>query len=202
VFDSGDAMGAPSAVNLTGTVNPGQTVDLAVNLTSPSTADTYRGNFKLRNAAGVLFGLEPSGTAPFWVQIEVSPVTYSFYANAPSATWTTCGDPCGGGTTITFGGPADDLDGYAMYRDGVELENGNSPSQTFETQPMQVDNGVISGLFSNYTVQAGIISAPGSVFARRPTARAAPATWSISSITKREVRSARWAPSMRPAMAT
>jgi hypothetical protein len=155
VFDSGDAMGAPSAINLTGTVNPGQTVDLAVNLTSPSTPDTYRGNFKLRNAAGVLFGLEPSGTAPFWVQIEVSPVTYSFYTNAPSATWITCGDPCGGGTTITFGGPADDPDGYAMYRDGVELENDNSPSQTFETGPMQVDNGVISGLFSNYTVQAG-----------------------------------------------
>jgi hypothetical protein len=155
VFDSGDAMGAPSAVNLTGAVNPGQSVDLAVNLTSPGTADTYRGNFKLRNAAGVIFGLEPSGTAPFWAQIQVSPVTYSFYAKAPSATWITCGDPCGGGTTITFGGPDNDPDGYAMYRDGVELENGNSPSQTFETHPMQVDNGVISGLFSNYTVQAG-----------------------------------------------
>jgi hypothetical protein len=155
VFDSGDAMGAPPAVNLTGTVNPGQSVDLAVNLTSPGADGTYRGNYKLRNAAGVLFGLGASGGGPFWVQIEVSPVTYNFYANAPSAIWITCGDPCGGGTTITFGGPDTDPNGYAMYRDGVKLENGNSPSQTFETHPMKVDNGVISGLFSNYTIQIG-----------------------------------------------
>jgi hypothetical protein len=155
VFDSGDAMGAPAAINLTGAVNPGQTVDLAVNLTSPSAADTYRGNYKLRNASGVLFGVDASGNGPFWVQIQVSSTAYSFYSNAPSATWITCGDPCGGGTTITFGGPDTDPNGFALYRDGVELENGNSPSQTFETHPMWVDNGVISGLFSNYVVQPG-----------------------------------------------
>jgi len=155
VFDSGDAMGAPAAVNLTGAVNPGQAVDVAVNLTSPGSAGTYRGNYKLRNASGVLFGVDASGNDPFWVQIQVSPVSYSFYDKASSATWITCGDPCGGGTTITFGGPDTDPNGFALYRDGAELENGNSPSRTFETHPMWVDNGVISGLFSNYTAQSG-----------------------------------------------
>jgi hypothetical protein len=155
VFDNGDQMGAPNATNLAGTVNPGQTVDLAVNLTSPSSPGSYRGNFKLRNGAGVIFGLEPSGTAPFWVQIMVGPVAYSFYDRAPSAEWITCGDPCGGGTAITFGGPDTDPNGFAMYRDGTELENGNSPARTFESHPMWVDNGVISGLFSSYTVQSG-----------------------------------------------
>ena len=155
VFDSGDAMGAPAATGLTGVVNPGQTVDLSVNLTSPSAPGTYRGNFKLRNAAGVLFGVGSSGTQDFWVQIQVSPLTYSFYNNAPSAQWITCGDPCGSGTTISFGGPDTDPNGFAMYRDGVELENGKSPSLTFETHPMWVDNGVISGLFSAYSVQSG-----------------------------------------------
>jgi hypothetical protein len=155
VFDSGDSMGGPAATGLTGVVNPGQTVDLAVNLTSPSTAGTYRGNYKLRNASGVLFGVGSAGNQSFWVQIQVSPLTYSFYNNAPSAQWITCGDPCGGGTTITFGGPDTNPNGFAMYRDGVKLENGNSPSLTFETHPMWVNNGVISGLFSTYTVQSG-----------------------------------------------
>jgi Ig-like domain-containing protein len=156
VFDSGDAMGAPAATALTGNVNPGQTVDLAVNLTSPSAAGTYRGNFKLRNASGVLFGLEPAGSAPFWVQIRVGPVAYSFYDNAPSAQWITCDATCaGGGTVITFGGPDTDPDGFVLYQDGEELENGNSPQRTLETHPMWVDDGVISGLYSNYTVQSG-----------------------------------------------
>lgn len=155
VFDSGDSMGAPAATALTGNVNPDQSVDLAVNLTSPSSAGTYRGNFKLRNASGVLFGLEPSGTAPFWVQIKVSPQTYSFYDQAPSAQWTSCGDPCGSVTSITFGGPEGDANGFAMYREGGELENGNSPARILETHPMKVENGVITGLYSNYTVQPG-----------------------------------------------
>ena len=155
VFDSGDSMGGPAAVSLTGTVNPGQSVDLAVNLTSPGTAGTYRGNYKLRNASGVIFGVGASGNQAFWVQIQVGAVSYSFYNNAPSAQWVTCGDPCSTATTIAWGGPDTDPNGFALYRDGVELENGNSPSLTFETHPMWVDNGRISGLFSAYAVQPG-----------------------------------------------
>jgi hypothetical protein len=70
VFSSGDAMGAPPAVQLTaGTVAPGETVDVSVELVAPSTEGTYKGFYKLRNGGGVLFGLE--GGNPFWVEIEV-----------------------------------------------------------------------------------------------------------------------------------
>lgn len=64
VFESGDAMSGPAAQALSGNVNPGQTVDISVNLKAPSANGTYRGNWALRNAAGVIF-------ARFYVDIKV-----------------------------------------------------------------------------------------------------------------------------------
>lgn len=78
VFDSGDSMGAPASTQLTvGTVAPGQTIDVSVNLTAPAAPGTYRGNFRLRNGSGVLFGIGDAGTGAFWVQIDVVPATTS-----------------------------------------------------------------------------------------------------------------------------
>ena len=54
VFHSGDQMGAPASLQLTsGTVAPGGTVDVSVDLTAPTSAGTYQGFFKLRNASGL-----------------------------------------------------------------------------------------------------------------------------------------------------
>jgi hypothetical protein len=64
VFSDGDSMGGPATQALTTTVNPGQTVDISINLKAPSTPGTYIGNWKLRNAAGVTF-------ATFYVDIRV-----------------------------------------------------------------------------------------------------------------------------------
>ena len=71
VFSHGDQMGGPGSVPLSGTVNPGDTVDLSVNLTAPGTEGTYQGFWLLRNGNGVLFGIGGSGTSPFWVRIKV-----------------------------------------------------------------------------------------------------------------------------------
>jgi hypothetical protein len=71
VFSSGNSMNGPATQALTGNVNPGQTVDISVNLTAPGSVDNYRGNWKLRDASGVLFGT-------FYVDIKVQ--------NAPTAT--------------------------------------------------------------------------------------------------------------------
>lgn len=72
VFYSGDAMGAPSAVQITsGIVNPGQTVEVSVDLTAPSSPGTYRGNWQLRDPSDVIFGIENSTSGLFWVEIVV-----------------------------------------------------------------------------------------------------------------------------------
>lgn len=72
VFSGGDAMDAPASVQLTsGTVNPGQNVDISVDMTAPATEGTYRGNWKLREPGDELFGIENSSSGLFWVEIEV-----------------------------------------------------------------------------------------------------------------------------------
>ncbi len=71
VWFSGDQLAAPSSVSLSGKVQPGQTVDLSVDMVAPEKPGTYRGNWKLRNDSGVLFGIGPSGGSAFWVEIKV-----------------------------------------------------------------------------------------------------------------------------------
>lgn len=64
VFSNGDSMSGPATQALTTTVNPGQTVDISVNLKAPSTPGDYTSYWKLRNAVGVTF-------ATFYVDIKV-----------------------------------------------------------------------------------------------------------------------------------
>lgn len=70
VFSSGDAMSAPSAVQLTtDIIPPGGTVDVSVTLVAPASTGTYKGNWRLRDAADQVFGIVSTGE--FWVEIEV-----------------------------------------------------------------------------------------------------------------------------------
>lgn len=56
-FTGGEAMGG-SAVTLDEGVEAGDEAELSVSLTAPGTAGTYRGNWRLSNAAGSFFGDE------------------------------------------------------------------------------------------------------------------------------------------------
>jgi len=73
VFMNGESMAGPSAQALVGNVNPGQTVDLSVDLTAPATNGTHTGNWGLRNAAGVIF-------SHFYVQIIVGTASGGAFA--------------------------------------------------------------------------------------------------------------------------
>jgi hypothetical protein len=71
IFDSGDRMGAPNAVQVTGgTVPPGASVDVSVDLKAPADEGTYQGYFKLRNPSGVVFGIGPAASGAFWVKVK------------------------------------------------------------------------------------------------------------------------------------
>jgi hypothetical protein len=152
VFDSGDAMNGTSPTPI-GVVNPGQEVDLSVNLTAPATNGSYRGYWRIRNASGVLMPIlnGHQGTS-FFVDIKVGVISsgYDFHTKAPSATWITSAG------SITFGGPDTNTSGFAMYKDGKKMEDGSTPStKVLETHPQFVDNGAISGRFPAYTVVSG-----------------------------------------------
>lgn len=83
VFVNGTAMNAPAAVDFPAQVYPGQTIDLSVTLTAPSTPGTYTGNWQLRASNGQVFGLGAGANKPFWVKIVVDNPPAPIDPNAP-----------------------------------------------------------------------------------------------------------------------
>lgn len=154
VFYSGDSMGAPAAVPLTtGTVAPGQTVDVSVPLVAPSTPGTYQGYFRLRNSSGVVFGLGTAGTGSIWVKVDVvvgTTLVYAFADHVCEAEWRSAWGvlPCPGSTS--------DSRGYVVVFPSPKFENGITEDEPgLLTHPQWVDNGWITGNFPPIAVQAG-----------------------------------------------
>jgi hypothetical protein len=155
VFSSGTAMTSQTAVNFPSYVAPGQTVDLSVSLTAPTTSGQYIGYWKLRDASGNLFGLGRDTNNSFWVEINVSSnstsnVGYDFAGNACQASWTTADGtlPCPG----TDGAQS----GFVLPVTNPQLENGSTSSGPgLITQPENVYNGEIQGTYPAFQVQNG-----------------------------------------------
>ena len=120
VFVGGERFDSPSAVAVPSTVSPGQTVDLAVNLESPTKSGTYIGYWKLRNSSGALYGVG-SGDASLYTDVRVAGYTvaaYDFVANYCEASWRNSSDslPCPG----TEGANS----GFVIALNAPKMENG------------------------------------------------------------------------------
>ena len=75
IFDHGDRMSAPASVSVTsGTVPPGATVDVSVNLKAPGSEGTYQGFFLLRNPSNVVFGIGAHADELFRQDIEIEKI--------------------------------------------------------------------------------------------------------------------------------
>lgn len=61
VFVNGDAMDGPASIPLPTLVEPGETVDLRVDLIAPREKNTYTSNYLLSDDNGNIFGLGPTG---------------------------------------------------------------------------------------------------------------------------------------------
>jgi len=73
IFLSGYRMDGSTVMPMRGDVEPGQIVDLTVDLKAPDDNGTYWGYWMLRNARGDIFGLGYDANLPFWVKIVVEP---------------------------------------------------------------------------------------------------------------------------------
>ncbi|MBE0696107.1 MAG: hypothetical protein IH586_04215 [Anaerolineaceae bacterium] len=153
VFDSGSQMGASAVIDFPGAVNPGQVIDLSVNLTAPTKSGSYRGNWKLRTDAGILFGLGKTDV-PFYVDIKVSSTTSSipldFASQYCSAKWTN------GTNTLPCPGTANDSRGYVLRIDKPTLESGYVDDEPVVLMhPQMITNGYIRGIFPAIRVENG-----------------------------------------------
>lgn len=153
IFVSGDGMSAPSVVGLPGIVNPGETVDVTVNLVTPAKKGRYRSYWKLRNASGVLFGIGAQADTAFWVDINVlgqEYAAYDFVARACDAEW---GSNRG---ILPCPGIEGDDDGYALQLSNPRMENGDKADQPgLLTVPRHTKNGYIYGQYPAFKVQEG-----------------------------------------------
>ncbi|MCJ7434746.1 MAG: NBR1-Ig-like domain-containing protein [Anaerolineales bacterium] len=136
-FFDGNAMNGPATQALVGNVNPGQTVDISVNLTAPAAPGNYTGNYRLRNAAGLLF-------SKFYVQIKVQ-------AAAPPPP-TTAVPPPPSSHTVNLA--------YMSGESGLVLDNGSSNLLTVAAGDSTSNKGVeaflsfdISGVPAGSTIQ-------------------------------------------------
>lgn len=153
IFDSGEKMGAPASLALPTTVNPGATVDITVDMTSPAAAGHYFGYWKFKSNTGGVFGIGSNANKSFWVEIYVnsgSNAGYDFTANAASATWSS------GAGTFTFPAPDNSANGFAFKVDQPKLETGATASQAgLLMGPNNVTNGFVKAVYPTFRVQSG-----------------------------------------------
>lgn len=120
VWFSGDRLGTSSSQPLPGKVEPGESVDIAVDMLAPQQPGLYTSYWMLRNPEGKLFGIGPGGNAPFWVRIQVVAV----YTPTPTATPTMTPTPMilANGRLDLEAGLGVDLDSGDVTNDeGVDL---------------------------------------------------------------------------------
>lgn len=160
VFDKGDAMlpsGSQSSFQLTtGTVAPGQEIDISITLQAPDKTGTYEGFWKLRNGNGVLFGIGEQAEKAFWVKVKAidkatptvsAKVQFDFISKGPSAEWHNAT------VILPWGDPGDDTPGVVDTLDNVKLNDDKSYARILATYPQKITDGVIFGIYPSYTVQ-------------------------------------------------
>ncbi len=102
-FAGGSQLGAPALVPLTAVINAGQVGDVAVTLTTPAAAGTYRSEWKLHRVDGLTFGVGAAGATPIYVKFRVlggGPTPPPAPQRIQFAAGTTVGSVQG---TVTFG---------------------------------------------------------------------------------------------------
>ena len=162
VFVKGDSMSGPAAQALaTEKVDPGQTLTIGVNFTTPSTAGTYRAEYKLRDANGVLFAFN-NPDATFWAEVEVAGAAVTAAPVAPqpfssldvgycSAQWSS------GLGNLPCPGKAGDLAGFVFSDSTPMLENGVEDDELGLWLGVQdVKDGYIKGVYPEVTIGSAV----------------------------------------------
>lgn len=144
VWFSGEQMEAPDSVPLPGSVTPGESVDISVDMTAPTESGTFQSNWKLRNASGQLFGIGAGEGLPFYVRIIVSGSAVTVTATVgPTAT----SQPVVSNSVILF--PADQLD-----LDSVQVNAGGGD--------LAYDQGEGEGSFTLTPLGSALMAVSGS----------------------------------------
>lgn len=154
VFADGDAMSAAAVASLPRVVKPGEMVDISIKMAAPNTPGTFRGNWKLKNPTGGLFGIGSTADKSFWVEIKVAGVpaggAYDFLTNACQAEWRS------GTGVLPCPGVEGDARGFVLRLEKPTLETGTASTEPgLLSVPQNIFNGYIQATYPAFRVQAG-----------------------------------------------
>lgn len=157
VFDSENIMGASPSKQLTVSVPPGGSIDMAITFIAPTVNGEHRGLWKLRNDKGLIFGLGSDADKPFWVLVVVGPtptpkptLVYNFVDIYCTANW------YNGAGALPCPGSDSDPEGFVVKLATPKLENGTTDNEpALFTHPQWVNDGIIYGRFPAFDVKAG-----------------------------------------------
>lgn len=166
VFERGNALGGPATKQLsTGDVEPGETIDVSVDLQAPEDTGTYQGFWKLRNASGQVFGHGEESKA-FWVKIDVvegSGVMFDFNIQADAAAWGSGTLPLDyegpGENVLIYSATGDPGDPFVQVKDEQLLENDRISDFVLVTYPPVGEDAYLIGRYPDYHVNPGDVLA-------------------------------------------
>ncbi len=153
-FVNGDKMNGETLVALPKKVNPGETVDVSVQLTAPATDGTYLGNWQLRTPDGKTFGIGAGGTTSFWVKIVVFKLTvvepYNFVAEACEAAWSS------GAGVLPCPGQSTDANGFVQIVAAPVLETSKTADKpALWVHPQFITDGFILAEYPDVQIYPG-----------------------------------------------
>ena len=153
VFVNGERMDGPRVSQLEENVDPGETVDVSVELVAPEKGGRYRGYWMMSNPSGDEFGIGADAADAFWVEIRVigsGEFAYDFALNFCLARWSSDAG------RLTCPGDVGDNDGFVILVDRPEFEIGRVENEpALWTNPEDVDDGWITGEYPEFKVEEG-----------------------------------------------
>jgi hypothetical protein len=161
-FIGGDRMSAPVKSALSQVIQPGQTVDLSVDMTAPDTTGMHQGFWRLQSARGDFFGIGSNGDQSFWVKINVisSLTTTPTITSTPPSTASPIPVP----QDTPSPTPSPTSTEIIHYQDSIRLTTDES---------IDLDNGEISppssadlSLVENSTTELSLVPQNNALFAR------------------------------------
>lgn len=134
-------------------VDPGETVEISVDLVAPVNSGDYRGNWMLADDKGKRFGLGSSGSQTMWVDIQVKDVdegiVFSFVESYCSAEWESDAG------VLDCPGKEGDDDGFVILLSNPDQENRKENEPALWTNPEQVKDGWITGTYPPIKIKSG-----------------------------------------------
>ncbi len=155
VFHSGYQMGAPAVMDIPQVVQPGETVDIALEMTAPDQPGTYTGYWILMDEKGNTFGVGADTDSPFWVRIRVTEdeeyIVYDMAYDYCDAGWES-------NVVEDLQCPSKEnfTEGFVQDIENPRLENGAIDNElAILTYPAAGESGYIVGRFPSIEIEEG-----------------------------------------------